>query len=198
MKILKLPKVPKLAARERLIAVISALVVTVTLLDRAVISPWWKHANQTRQDIKDLKQEVATNRRLLSRSAEVSAKIQVYHDYLRTARSPEVEMSELVREIERLAADGGVTLGTVTPLPTTENWPYQEHAMDVQYSGTLEQSVRFIYFIESSKKLFRLQRSSLVSEKRGSTGLLQGAIRLTSSAILGAKPLEGAVALRPQ
>jgi len=186
MKGLKLPGLPKLAAREKLFAFLGGLMLALVVMDRLVISPWWRNTQQVRQDIKELSHQVATNRRLLSRSAEVSAKIEAYHDYLRSARTPEVEMSELVREVEALASQSGVTLGTVSPLPTTENWPYQEHAMDVQYNGTIEQSVRFVYLLESSKKLLRVQHASLALSKRGSDQL-QGNMRLTSVAILSAK-----------
>lgn len=186
MKGFKVPSLPKLAAREKLFAFLGGLMLVLVLMDRLVITRWWHNTQQVGQDIKELSHQVATNRRLLSRSAEVAAKIEVYHDYLRSARPPEVEMSELVREVETLAADSGVVLGAVTPLPTTENWPYQEHAMDVQYTGTIEQSVRFVYMLESSKKLFRLQRASLALGKRGSDQL-QGNMHLTSVAILSAK-----------
>ena len=188
MKSLKLPTLPKLAARERLFAFLGALMVVLTVMDRLILTPWWRHARQVHQDIHDLEQQVATNRRLLSRSNEVAAKIQVYHDYLRSARPPEVEMGELVREVQSSASESGVTGATVTPLPTTENWPYQEHALDVQYTGNLEQSVRFVYLLESSKKLFRVQHASLSLEKRASDQL-QGSLRLTSVAILGAKAM---------
>ena len=199
MKSLKLPPLPKLAARERLFAFFGVLMVVLTVMDRLIITPWWRHARQVHQDIHDLRQQVATNRRLLSRSNEVASKIQVYHDYLRSARTPEVEMGELVREVQSLASESGVTGATVTPLPTTENWPYQEHALDVQYSGNLEQSVRFVYLLESSKKLFRVQHASLSLEKRTSDQL-QGSLRLTSVAILGAKamPLAGAPSQQAQ
>lgn len=191
MKSPKLPSLPSLAARERLFAFLGALMVVLTLMDRFVISPWWRHARQVSQDIHDLQHQVATNHRLLSRSSEVAAKIAVYHDYLRSARSPEVEMGELVREVQALATESGISGATVTPLPTTDNWPYQEHALDVQYTGNLEQSVRFVYLIESSKKVFRVQRASLSLEKR--TGdQLQGSMRLTSVAILSARAMPAA------
>ena len=199
MKSLKLPPLPKLATRERLFAFLGALMVVLTVMDRLIITPWWRHARQVHQEIRDLRQQVATNRRLLSRSNEVAAKIQAYHDYLRSARPPEVEMGELVREVQSLASESGVTGATVTPLPTTENWPYQEHALDIQYTGNLEQSVRFVYLLESSKKLFRVQHASLSLEKRTSDQL-QGSLRLTSVAILGAKamPATGAIAHKVQ
>ena len=192
MKNLKLPVLPALASRERLFAFLGVLMVALTLLDRFVISPWWRNTRQVGQDIHDLQHQVATNHRLLDRSGEVAAKILAYHDYFSSARSPEVEMGELVREVQTLASESGVAGATVSPLPTTENWPYQEHALDVQYTGNLEQSVRFVYLIESSKRVFRVQHATLSLEKR--TGdQLQGSMRLTSVAILSAKsmPLAG-------
>ncbi|MBI4340943.1 MAG: hypothetical protein HY598_01530 [Candidatus Omnitrophica bacterium] len=174
---------PKLAARERMFAAIGVLMVALVVLDRLLVAPWWRHTQQVAQDIRELRHELATHERLLSRQTDVGAKIDAYRDYLRIARSPEVEMGELIRELELLAAQSGVTLGTVSPLPTTQNAPYQEHAVDVQYQGTLEQAVRFLYLIESSKKLFEVQRATMSLEKRGQERL-QGSLRLTSVAIL--------------
>ena len=182
---------PKLAARERMFAAMSALMVALVVMDRLLVAPWWQHTRQVAHDIRELQHELATHERLLSRQMDVAAKIEAYRDYLRIARSPEVEMGELVHELEALASQSGVTLGTVSPLPTTQNPPYQEHAVDVQYQGTLEQAVRFVYFIESSKKLFEVQRATLSLEKRGQERL-QGGVRLTSVAILATARPAGA------
>ena len=183
MKKLALPTLPKLAARERTFAVVGLMMVGLVLLDRVLIIPWWRHARQVAHEIHDLQREVATDRRLLSREADVTAKIGAYHDYLRIARAPEVEMGDITREIELIGDQSGIKL-TVTPLQTTQNPPYQEHAVDVQYNGTLEEVIRFLYLVESSKKLFEVQRVALSLEKRGQDRL-QGSVRLTSVAILG-------------
>jgi Tfp pilus assembly protein PilO len=182
----KLPVMAKwsaLSRRERLMAMAGLLVISLVLIDRAVLAPWWRYTQRINEEIHKLDHEIASRARLLSRSQEIRRKVEAFQPLLRAAKPHDVEMGELVREVETLAAASGVLLGPVAPQPAdTAEGPYQEMTLDVQYQGTVEQAVRFIYLIEASKSLFRVERATLALEKRDSE-LLKGSVRLTSAAV---------------
>ena len=190
MKKITLPKFSELAAREKLLAVGGIAVVFILVCDKMVITPWWHHVRRMREEIHRFEREVLAHRKLLSHQSDVASAMGVYHDYVRTARSVDVEMGDLVREIEQLGAQSGVTLGNVTPLPAQQQPPYQQYSVDVQYYGTLEESVRFLYAVQSSKWLFQVQKATLGLEKKGEERLL-GTLRLSSVA-LQERPLSAA------
>lgn len=179
---LTLPKLPALGARERLFAAIGMVMIGFVISDKLVVTPWWRHVRQVREETVELQRLLATHKKLLARQSEVDGAMASYQNYVRLARAPEVEMAELIREIEVIGSESGISLGAVTPLPASDNWPYQEYSVDVQYTGSLEQTVRFLYHLESSKKLFELQRVTLGLEKKGSEQV-QGTARLVSMAV---------------
>lgn len=190
MKKLSFPRFSSLGARERLLAVGGIAVVFILVCDKLVVTPWWRHVRRMGEEIRRSEQELLVDRKLLGHQADVAAAMAIYHDYVRTARSPDVEMGDLVREVEQLGSQSGVTLGNVTPLPAQRQSQYQEYSVDVQYYGTLEEAVRFLYAIQSSKWLFQVEKATLGLEKKGEERLL-GTLRLTSVA-LQERPLPAA------
>lgn len=182
MKKIALPKFSQLAVREKLLAIGGIAVVFVLVCDKLVVTPWWHHVRRMREEIHRFEREVLAHRKLLSHQSDVAQAMAVYRDYVRTARSADVEMGDLVREVEQLGSQSGVTLGNVTPLPSQRQPPYQEYSVDVQYYGTLEEAVRFLYAVQSSKWLFQVQKATLGLEKKGQDRLL-GTLRLSSVAL---------------
>jgi len=183
MKRPALPDVSKMSTRERLLAGAGVLIVCLVLLDRGVLAPWWRYTRRINEEISKLDREIAARGIFLSRQEEIRGKVEGFRGMLRLAQSAEVEMANLVREVEALGGKSGVVLGPINPQPVTEPLgTYQEHALDVQYQGTLEQSVRFLHLIESSTALFRVDRAELELERRES-GVLKGSVRITSTAM---------------
>jgi Tfp pilus assembly protein PilO len=188
MKPPALPDLSKVSTRERLLAGAGVLIVCLVLLDRVVLTPWWRYTRRVNEEIRKLDREIAARGIFLSRQAEIQGKVEGFRSVIRLAQSPEVEMANLVREIDTLAVKSGVVLGPVAPQPVTEPLgTYQEHALDVQYQGTLEQAVRFVHALEASTALFRVDRADLELEKRDSD-ILKGSMRLTSTAMKWAAP----------
>lgn len=183
MKRLTLPNIAKMSSRERLLAGAGILIVCLVLLDRGVLTPWWRYTQRINEEISKLDREIAARGIFLNRQAEIRGKVEGFRAMLRLAQSPEVEMANLVREIEALGSKSGVMLGPINPQPVTEpQGTYQEHALDVQYQGTLEQAARFLYSLESSTALFRIDRAELELERRDSD-VLKGSVRITSTAM---------------
>lgn len=175
----KLPDLASLSRRERLLAAGTAVAIAFVMLDRAVLGPWWQHGKRVRQEVRSLEEALRARRQLLDRKPQIVGELEAYRDYLRPDPSRGSDMASLLREIETLGAKSGILLGEVKPSAGAGTEDYQEYGLDVQYQGSLQQWIHFIYLLEASRWLFDIERATITRQTEG-VDLVEGSIRLTS------------------
>ena len=179
MKRLAVPSLSSLSRRERLLAMAGLLILSVMALDRGVLGPWLRHTRTIHQEIQRLEAMIRNDRELSRRKPKILEQAQTYQEYLSLTPSPEPDMASLLREIETLGSRSGVSLGRVKPLEeTTEGLP-QSFAIEVEYKGSLQEWVHFVYLLQSSRSLFEIERATVARMEEGSSQV-QGSLRLTS------------------
>lgn len=179
MKRVAVPSLSSLSRRERLLAMAGALILSVMALDRGVLGPWLRHARTIHQEIQRLEAMIRNDRELSRRKPKILEQAQTYQEYLSLTPSPEPDMASLLREIETLGSRSGVSLGRVKPLEeTTEGLP-QRFAIEVEYKGSLQEWVHFVYLLQTSRSLFEVERATVARMQEGSSQV-QGSLRLTS------------------
>ena len=177
MKRPALPKFSTLSTRERLLAAGVVFIICVLLLDRVVLGPWWRHVHEVNQEISRLKKGVRAYEQLLERTPQLLAEVEAYSTYLRQLESGQTDVASLLREIETIGKDSGISLGEVKPLTAGGDELLQEYLFEIHYSGSLKQGIHFVYLLQTSKTLFQVDRATL-SVKEGSPGMLDGSLRL--------------------
>jgi len=184
MKFPTLPKLSELNRRERLLAFGSLLVISGVLVDRVILDPWGRHTRHVRQEIERL--EVALRRQydLLSREPQIRAEVLGYQEFLQSDEAAPSDMAAVLREIEGLGTQSGITLGEVKPSEGAATQAYQDHVIDIRYQGSLEQSVFFIYLLNRSASLFDIQRAT-IARKEDDPSRVEGMLRVNSK-VLGA------------
>lgn len=179
MKRVAVPSLSSLSRRERLLAMAGALILSVMALDRGVLGPWLRHTRTIHQEIQRLEAMIRNDRELSRRKPKILEQAQTYQEYLSLTPSPEPDMASLLREIETLGGRSGVSLGRVKPLEeTTEGLP-QSFAIEVEYKGSLQEWVHFVYLLQTSRSLFEVERATVARMQEGSSQV-QGSLRLTS------------------
>ena len=181
MKLPSLPNFATMSHRERMLAAGSALVVVIVLLDRAVLSPWLGHSSKVHHEIRQLEEDVRNYQGLLARKDQILDEAESYRDFLRPLSNSQ-DMAGLLREIEEMGRESGMTLGEMKLAEGAASDLYQEYTIDMQYQASLPQWVRFVYLLQTSKALFTIERSSLV-RKTGEAGALQGSLRVSGRVI---------------
>ncbi len=176
---LRLDQLSRMPQRERLLLAGCCVVVSVVLLDRLAISPWWQHRQRVRDDIARLEQRIVAYRRLLDRKGRIVAEADAYRDYLPSAVAAPVDMALLLREIETYGGDSGIALGEVKPLTAGGEEGRAAPVLEIRCRGTLQQWVRFVHLLESSTALFEIQRATLAMGEGGDE-LLEGSLRLST------------------
>ncbi|MBI3324654.1 MAG: type 4a pilus biogenesis protein PilO [Candidatus Omnitrophica bacterium] len=182
MKLPSLPNFATMSRRERMLAAGSVLVLSSVLLDRGVLSPWLGHMAKVRREIQQLETDLRNYDALLARKSQIQAEAEAYREYL-SPPSRETDMAALLREVEALGKESGVTLGEMKPTEGASSELYQEYTIDVQYQGSLEQWVRFVYLLQTSTALFTIERGAVARTTDEGSGTLQGSLRLSGRVI---------------
>ncbi len=179
MKRLAVPTLSSLSRRERLLAMAGLLVMAVMALDRGVLGPWLRHTRTIHQEIQRLEAMIRSDRELIRRKPQILGQAQAYQEYLSLDQGAEPDMASLLREIETLGSRSGVSLGQVKPLEGTTEGSPRSFAIEVEYKGSLQEWVHFVYLLQTSRSLFEVERATVARMEEGASQV-QGSLRLTS------------------
>lgn len=159
---MKLPSLPNLKPRERLLAAGCGLIVLAVIFDRFVFSSYVRHAQTVRRETQRLEQTLKHYGRLLQRKAQVDEQLSAYQRYLRAPVAEELQMAMLLKEVEGMATETGIMLGEVKPLASQKDELSTRYALDIQFECTLEGWVDFVTRVETSPSLYQIQRATLL------------------------------------
>ena len=173
----------RMSRRERLLAVGGGLIVSLLVMDRLVLGPWWRHMHHVREDIQRLERSITKYQELMVRQPHLAAEAEGYRQYLPDETAAEPDLASILRDIEALGNQSGLVLGEVKPVPGEDNGAYQTYAVEVQYRGSMEQWVQFLYLIESSKALLDIERATVAVKEEQDIKTLEGSVRLTGRII---------------
>lgn len=182
MKLPSLPDLSRLSSRERLLFAGVVLTMLVLLLDRVVLGPWWRHIQTVRRDITRLEGGIRSYQQVLIRKPQVMAQVEAYSAHLRHFGGEPFDIAVLLREIEKLGKDSGITLGEVKPLTGEADQAQETMTVEVHYSGSLNQWIQFVYLLQTSKSLLKVEQAAIAS-KEENPDLLEGSLRITCKGI---------------
>ena len=176
----RLPHLSDLQPRERLLAIVSGVIVLIVLLDRLVLGPWSTHTRAVRQEIAQMEQALQRHQRLLARQDRVMAELDRYQRYLTPAIADDLQMAVLLKEVEDLAGKSHVKVAEIKPLAVEADETAKRYPLDVRFECTLEEWVEFVYSIETSPSLFEIVRAGL-SVQEDVPDRLDASLRLVSA-----------------
>jgi hypothetical protein len=187
---IKLPRLPELQPRERLLAIGSGIALLVVLLDRLVLNPWVRHARAIRHEIQHMEEELLSHERLLMRKDRVSMELQRHQRYLHPAVADDLQTAAFLKEIEAIAGQSHVTIDEIKPLPSEVDELSRRYVLDVRFACTPEEWAEFVYRLETSPSLFEVLRASLASQD-DTPDQLAGSLRVVSAALKTEPTLSG-------
>lgn len=179
---MKLPDFSKLSRKEKMLGLACSIIVGFMVMDRLVVVPWWQHVINLNKEVAGLEHTLNAQEKLLSRRSSIMGELDRYRLYLHPGKETDLQTAQLLKEIEELAKQSQVSLEEVKPQPSTDTEFYQSYAFEVHAVCPLSQWVRFIYLIETSNALFRIERAR-ISVKEGKPDLLDGFLRLNAVAM---------------
>ncbi len=173
-----------LSKRERLIVLVTLLVVGAFVLDRFILSPGWRTLQATANQKRELRAQVIDAQNLFERRGMLERKWKrMVSDGLRSDAEAE---SRLARALDEWSMDTRLTLTSVKPDRVAGDKGLKEMTFMVAGKGRLDAVARFLYKVETAEMPIKVKDMQLGSAGESGDSI---SLQLTLSALyLGAAP----------
>lgn len=163
---------PKLSQREKRLFYLTISLIAILFIYRFVIKPVvvnWKDLNE-KISVSSLKLE--KSRKILNLKSRIQRDYENYASSVKMAGSEEEEMAKFLTEIESLARFSSVHISGIKPLPIKKVDFYKKYVVELEAEGDIKQVSKFIYDIQNSPQLLKIDKFSLRTKGAG-TNLLK-------------------------
>jgi Tfp pilus assembly protein PilO len=148
---------PKFSSKEKIGLLIAGSFMSFALLDRLMISPINSKLKQINQDIKISEKQLAMELRNVSQKETVTAQYQKYVRHPQPNGPDEEKMTAMLSAVEDLARESGTLLLDIKPQPPKPANVYKEYNITLEAEGEMEALVKFLYQINNSPQLLRVE-----------------------------------------
>ena len=156
----------KFTKREIQIFYLCLSLLLLFILDRLVFKPLANRLLALRQEIQVTQTRLARGLRAQGQKDVIVKEYKGLENYLQLKGSDEENVSAILREIEKLSREAGLSLSDVKPKSTNNRGLYKEYTVEVRSDASLRVLVNFLYRLNDSNILLRVDKlsSSLADE----------------------------------
>jgi len=158
----------RISKREKYILYASIVVVLFVLIDRAVLSPVTRVLGSLDKQISAQEGEMEKSVRILNSEDSIVAEYRKTAQNLKKTSSNEEEISVLSSEIEELARKTSVLIKNIKPLSLEESDLYVKYKIDVEAESEMPYLMDFMYQLEKSPQLIKVDKITLSPQKKNS------------------------------
>lgn len=173
---MKIPKpqtlynfIAHLSKREKIVFYAAVSFVSLTLLDRLIISPIHSKIKSLNKEIQETGSNIRKNLHILSQKDRISSEIAQYASFLNSAKSEEEEATSLLKEIESLANKAEVYLIDMKPMGLKDRDSYKKYLVNLNCESQMEQLSDFMYKIENSDELLTVEKYQITPKSKESS-----------------------------
>lgn len=159
----------RLSKREKFIFYAAALFVSVTLLDRIIISPIFSRMKRMEEDTREMETQIRNDLRILSHKDRIEKESKEYGSFFEKPKTDDEEMSSILKEVENTANRTSIYLIDLKPAEITEVGVSKVYRVNLNCEAQMEQLVDFMYNIESSNKLLIIERYQINPKSKESS-----------------------------
>ncbi len=161
----------KLSQKEKIGLSLAFAFLAVAFLDRLLISPIRTKFNALNQQIRISEKQLGSDMRNINQKKFISEEYEQYLPYVRRSGSDEEEVAKILGEIESLARKSSVYLVDMKPRKPRDVEFYKEYTVEIEAEGYMESLMSFIYQLNTSSQLLRIETLRLNLTKGGSNVL---------------------------
>lgn len=160
--------VSKLNPKQQVLFFIVVIFATIVLFERLLVAPSLSRVKQLDESIEKQEDVIRENLAFLQNKKDVEKEIDVFKEfYTKDTRVEEEVIAEFLKQLESLGIQSNVQLSKITPAGQEYQKEYLKYFLTVDCSGTLEKITNFIYTINNSKDLLKVEKMSLASSRSG-------------------------------
>lgn len=158
----------RLSKREKSIFYVSAFFVSLTFIDRLIVSPIYTKITSLSDEIKEKEAGIKRNMHVLAQKDRILKEAEKYASYIRILESSDEDVTSLLKEVERLANEASVYLIDIKPAGLKEEEGYGKLLVKLNCEAPMEQIAGFMYSVESSDRLLTVESYKIGPKGKGS------------------------------
>lgn len=167
-----------LTKRERTIAIITIVSVVAFLFYTQVIERIAKKWIYLDKEIVSKSIKLKKDFKLLSKKNVLEEEYKNYLSSIKSGLSEEEEAANVLTDIENLAKKNSLFIINIKPSPTLDTLSYKEIIFEISAESSVDELVKFIYDLQSLKKLMKVKKLSL-SAKTSESSSIKSTLYLT-------------------
>ncbi len=176
-----------LTANEKKILTITSLFVLLALFDRLLVGPSLGRMKELDENIAKEEDVIKQNMRFLGYKERIVKDAATFKDfYTKDVRSEEEVTADFLKKLELMGTQSAVELSKISPVAPEYQKDYVKYFATMDCSGKLENITAFVYAINNSKELIKVEKMTLGSNARNAE-VVQASLTI-SKMIVGADP----------
>lgn len=160
----------KMSKREKAILYGAAVFVVFAFLDRAIVGPIVSRTQELDKEIGDKRAGIERALKIIAQRDNIEKRKAAYRSFSVEGTTPEEDTSSLLKEVETLASKSSVYLADMKPQDPKQDQEFKKYMVNVNGEATFEKLIEFLYNIENSKKVLKIEKFTLsVKSKQDAT-----------------------------
>jgi hypothetical protein len=159
-----------LSKKEKIIFYFTVFIISLLLLDRAIIFPVFSKIKSLNKEIQDEQADIKKNLRILAQKDRILTESSKYSSFLGDSQVSDDEQVTLVlKELESLASKSSVYLVDMKPGGIRESGSSKKILINLNCEAQMEQLVDFMYNMENSNSLISIEKYQLTPKTKESS-----------------------------
>jgi DNA-binding transcriptional regulator WhiA len=143
--------------------------VFLLVLQKAIIAPISSSLRSLDKEITDKEAQIKNDINLISHKDRIQSETKTYLSYVTAPATEEEATTALLKDLEVVANKAGVYLVDIKPAGSKEIEEAKKYLITLTCEGKMEQITDFLYAIESSAKLLKVERYQISPKSKDST-----------------------------
>lgn len=155
-----------LSAKEKKIALIIIAIVLVVLLDRLLLAPSMSRLNEINDKIVKEQVSIQKDMEFLEQRDQVVKDVAILRGfYTKEIKAEEQVIATLLKDVESMASQAKVDLSKISPAEQEGDSEFLKYLVTLDGKGSFDDILKFIYSINNSKELMRVEAMNLTAKK---------------------------------
>ncbi len=159
----------RLSKREKVVFYVAIVAVAWALFDRLLFSPVIQRMESLSTEIQNKESDRKRMSFILSQKDRIVAESAKYIKFLSKAKNVDEETTTILKEIEEIANNNSMYIVDLKPLGLRETGQAKKYTVSITCEGQMEDVFKFMYNIESSPQLLRIERCEIIPKSTESS-----------------------------
>ncbi|MDP3042456.1 MAG: hypothetical protein Q8N62_07060 [Candidatus Omnitrophota bacterium] len=160
----------RLSKKDKIIFYIAVFIVSLLILDQAIISPVFSKIRSLNKELQDKQSDIKKNLRILAQKDRILAQGAKYNSLLGDFKmNDDEQVTLLLKELESLANKSSVYLVDMKPSGIKESGSSKMILINLNCEAQMEQLVDFMYNMENSNSLISIEKYQLTPKTKESS-----------------------------